>query len=326
MKILGIEGKGLLISVGFTIIMCGIVNYYCHMRVKNVEGSIIKQNQVLTSFITNVQNEIRKGGLIDDRIDVSSPEARNAVKNLENSKIEVSDDDSEYETEDDDSDSETEDDISEDDDENKEREIDLDDNENNFKVMNSTINDIKIVDILSGPLNEFTNNSKITELTDLEEITNFGNLRDKPDDDDDSNDDELDDDDSNDDELDDDDSNHDDSNDEIISGSQGIISISKEELDKINPSEIIVEDKQEHLVNVEEIVVEVSLDSPVEIDDESNDFIKKIVKNEDKVKTTNINKMKIDELREKVILTGLGTIESVKKLKKSDLIKLLTEK
>ena len=316
MKILGIEGKGLLISVGFTIIMCGIVTYYCHMRVKNVEGSIIKQNQVLTSFITNVQNEIRKGGLIDDRIDVSSPEARNAVKNLENSKIEVSDDDSEYETEDDDSDSETEDDISEDDDENKEREIDLDDNENNFKVMNSTINDIKIVDILSGPLNEFTNNSKITELTDLEEITNFGNLRDKPDDDDDSNDDELDD----------DDSNHDDSNDEIISGSQGIISISNEELDKINPSEIIVEDKQEHLVNVEEIVVEVSLDSPVEIDDESNDFIKKIVKNEDKVKTTNINKMKIDELRDKVILNGLGTVETIKKLKKTDLIKLLTEK
>jgi hypothetical protein len=72
--------------------MCGAVTYYCHMRVKNVEIALMKQNQVLTSFITNVQNEIRKGGLSDNRIDVSSPEARDAVKNIENSKIEVSDD------------------------------------------------------------------------------------------------------------------------------------------------------------------------------------------------------------------------------------------
>ena len=39
-----------------------------------------------------------------------------------------------------------------------------------------------------------------------------------------------------------------------------------------------------------------------------------------------INKMKIDDLREKVILSGLGTVESVKKLKKTDLITLLTNK
>jgi hypothetical protein len=85
MKLLGLEGKGLLISVGITIIMCGAVTYYCHMRVKNVEVALMKQNQVLTSFITNVQNEIRKGGLSDNKqVDVSSPEARNAVKNLEN--------------------------------------------------------------------------------------------------------------------------------------------------------------------------------------------------------------------------------------------------
>ena len=92
MKLICLEGKGLLISVGITIIMCGAVTYYCHMRVKNVEVALMKQNQVLTSFITNVQNEIRKGGLSDNRIDVSSPEARDAVKNIENSKIEVSDD------------------------------------------------------------------------------------------------------------------------------------------------------------------------------------------------------------------------------------------
>ena len=64
----------------------------------------------------------------------------------------------------------------------------------------------------------------------------------------------------------------------------------------------------------------------INLDAESSDFIKKIVKTEDKEKTSNINKMKIDDLREKVILSGLGTVESVKKLKKTDLITLLTNK
>jgi len=336
MKLFGIEGKGLLISVGITIIMCGAVTYYCHMRVKNVEVALMKQNQVLTSFITNVQTEIRKGGLSDNRIDVSSPEARDAVKNIENSKIEVSDDDSETdddETDDEDA-SETDDSASETDaSETGASETD----KNKIKVLNSTIKDIKIVDILVGSLNDFTSNNKIIELTDLEEITDFANLQDETDDDD--------------------------SDDESISDAESVTAISsKQELKKINLSEFIVEHKQEPLINsvnveeivvekivvekkqekkqekialeeiaveeiaVEEIAVEVSLDAHVDVDAESNDFIKKIVKTEDKEKekTSNINKMKIDDLREKAILSGLGTVESLKKCKKSDLITLLT--
>ena len=286
MKLIGLEGKGLLISVGITIIMCGAVTYYCHMRVKNVEVALMKQNQVLTSFITNVQNEIRKGGLSDhNQLDVSSPEARNAVKNIENSKIEVSDDSA---SETDDSEDET------------------DDNEDETDDNDEIIKDIKIVDILAGPLNDFTNSNKIIELTDLEEITDVVNLRDETEDDD--------------------------SDDESISETESVSDInSKQELKKINLSEFIVEHKEEPVVNVEEIAVEkiaveVSLDAhlDLDVDAESTDFIKKIVKTEDKEKTSNINKMKIDELREKAILSGLGTVESVKKLKKSDLITLFT--
>jgi len=321
MKLFGVENNGLLISVGITIIMCGAVTYYCHMRVKNVEVALMKQNQVLTSFITNVQNEIRKGGLSDNRVDVSSPEARDAVKNIENSKIEVSDDDasaSEDEHEDED---ETDDESASSSDSDSDSEDDSETCNNKIKVFNSTIKDIKIVDILAGSLNDFTSNNKIIELTDLEEITDFANLRDETEDDDDSDDESI-------------------SDAESISHSESVSAISsKQELKKINLSEFIVEHKQEPVVNVEEIVVEkisvdeisveeisveVSLDAHVDVDAESNDFIKKIVKTEDKEKTSNINKMKIDDLREKVILSGLGTVESVKKLKKSDLITLLT--
>jgi hypothetical protein len=301
MKLLGLEGKGLLISVGITIIMCGAVTYYCHMRVKNVEVALMKQNQVLSSFITNVQGEIRKGGLSDTRMDVSSPEARNAVKNLENSKIEVSDDsdsedEDEDETDDDASDSESESDSESASESGASESGASETDKNKIKVLNSTIKDIKIVDILAGSLNEFTSNNKIIELTDLEEITDFAHLRDETDDD---------------------------SDDDSISDVESISAISiEQEFKKINLSDIIVEHKQEPVVNslnVEEVHVDADVDAV------ADDFIKKIVKTEDKEKTSNINKMKIDDLREKVILSGLGTIESVKKLKKSDLITLLTE-
>jgi hypothetical protein len=315
MKLLGLEGKGLLISVGITIIMCGAVTYYCHMRVKNVEVALMKQNQVLSSFITNVQGEIRKGGLSDTRTDVSSPEARNAVKNLENSKIEVSDDDDDSASETDASETDaSETDASETDASETDDETDASETDDKTEMdhegsanKNSTIKDIKIVDIHlqhAGLLNDFTSNNKIIELTDLEEITEFVNIRDETDDD---------------------------SDDDSISDVESVSAISiNQEFKKINISDIIVDHKQEPLVNsvnVEEVVVEVDLVAVTEVDAESNDFIKKIVKTEDKEKekTSNINKMKIDDLREKVILSGLGTVESVKKLKKSDLITLLTE-
>ena len=301
MKLFGLEGKGLLISVGITIIMCGAVTYYCHMRVKNVEVALMKQNQVLSSFITNVQGEIRKGGLSDTRSDVSSPEARNAVKNLENSKIEVSDDSASEDEDEDETDDDASDSASASETES-ESESETDDETVDNK--NSTIKDIKIVDIQTGLLNEFTSNNKIIELTDLEEITDFANLREETDDD---------------------------SDDDSISDVESISAISIEpEFKKINLSEIIVEHKQEPVVNsvnVEEVDVVASADvhTGAGAGADADDFIKKIVKTEDKEKTSNINKMKIDELREKVILSGLGTVESVKKLKKSDLITLLTE-
>ena len=308
MKLFGIEGKGLLISVGITIIMCGAVTYYCHMRVKNVEVALMKQNQVLSSFITNVQSEIRKGGLIDNaHVDLSSPEARNAVKNLENSKIEVSDDesdcDSDSDDDEDDSASETDDSESDDDEDTDKNKIEI------SKSIKISKEDIKIVDIQAGTLNDFMNDNKII---DLEEITDFANLQDETD--------------------------EDDSDDDSISDNESVSAIAvkniKPEVKKINLSQaqVIVENKQEpevvnvNIINIEELLVEVDLDVNVDVDNDSNSFIKKIVKTEDKEKekTSNINKMKIDDLREKAVLSGLGTNESLKKLKKADLITLLT--
>lgn len=312
MKLLSLEGKGLLISVGITIIMCGAVTYYCHMRVKNVEVALMKQNQVLTSFITNVQNEIRKGGLSDNKqVDVSSPEARNAVKNLENKKIEVSDDSAsesdDSETEDETDASET--DASETDDSASETEADPSEadpseaDHNKIKVLNFIKEDLKFIDAHDN----FNTNSKIIELTDLEEITDFAMIHNETDDD---------------------------SDDESISDVESVSDTNnKLEFKKIILTDSIVDNNQEpavNILNLEEINVDSNNVDSNNVHEESTDFIKKIVKTEDKEKEkekiSNINKMKIDDLREKVILSGLGTVDSVKKLKKSDLITLLTNK
>ena len=333
MKLLGLEGKGLLISVGITIIMCGAVTYYCHMRVKNVEIALMKQNQVLTSFITNVQTEIRKGGLSDNRpLDLSSPEARDAVKHIENSKIEVSDDEDD-DSEDDDSDTDESDDDDSEDDAGASETGASETGDNNTKIKIGK-EDMKYVDIhdnfldihvkMSSLVNGFNTNSKIIELTDLEEITDFANLPDE---------------------------SEDDSDDDSISDTESINepkskpkseNRTKHEIKKINIAEVTVDNKKEHLINkdIEPKVVQAPTEPALElveavalalveaeIDLDSGDFIKKIVKTEDKEKekTSNINKMKIDDLREKAILSGLGTVDSLKKLKKSDLITLLTE-
>ena len=177
---------------------------------------------------------------------------------------------------------------------------------------------------MSSLVNGFNTNSKIIELTDLEEITDFANLPDE---------------------------SEDDSDDDSISDTESINepkskpkseNRTKHEIKKINIAEVTVDNKKEHLINkdIEPKVVQAPTEPALElveavalalveaeIDLDSGDFIKKIVKTEDKEKekTSNINKMKIDDLREKAILSGLGTVDSLKKLKKSDLITLLTE-
>ena len=60
MKICGTN----LIPILITIVSCGVIFMYFNMRLAEVKSAIDKQNRVLTSFITNVQNDIKNGGTI----------------------------------------------------------------------------------------------------------------------------------------------------------------------------------------------------------------------------------------------------------------------
>jgi len=60
MKICGTN----LVPIFITMVFCGFIFVYFNMRLAEVKNSIEKQNRVLTAFITNVQNDIRSGGMM----------------------------------------------------------------------------------------------------------------------------------------------------------------------------------------------------------------------------------------------------------------------
>jgi hypothetical protein len=93
-----------LIPIFITFLCCGAVFIYFSSRLNEVKFAVEKQNRVLTSFITNVQQDIRMSGTFSGGSNnLATPEAFAAAQKFENEKIVVSDDE-----DDSDSDSESE--------------------------------------------------------------------------------------------------------------------------------------------------------------------------------------------------------------------------
>ena len=53
-----------LVPIFVTIVFCGFIFIYFNMRLAEVKNAVEKQNKVLTAFITNVQSDIRSGGMM----------------------------------------------------------------------------------------------------------------------------------------------------------------------------------------------------------------------------------------------------------------------
>ena len=54
----GLEGSGFIVAIGLTLLVSGVVVYYCNSRLNSMETSIRNQNKVLGDFIAHVQEEI----------------------------------------------------------------------------------------------------------------------------------------------------------------------------------------------------------------------------------------------------------------------------
>lgn len=152
-----------------TLLFCGFLFIYFNTRLAQLKNAVEKQNRVLTSFITNIQSDIRGGGngcgssgrdnascdyeedegeiknIVISENNLASDEAVNAVRRLEREKIVVSDD-----SESEDSDSDSEDSDSEDSDDEKEV---LDD----IKVIKLQDNSEEVLVAVTEPLVELIN-------------------------------------------------------------------------------------------------------------------------------------------------------------------------
>ncbi len=169
------------IPILITLLCCGILFVYFNLRMTEIRQAVEKQNKVLTAFITNIQQDIRGGGMAtsfmgnSSNIPVSdslaSPIALQTAQ-----RIEVSDDDDD---DDDDDDSETENDT------DSESECECSDEEQN-KIIEETTKPIKLNDITlegvsvlafevvdnNNVSQDNTNSSSITEIT--EDIVDLG--------------------------------------------------------------------------------------------------------------------------------------------------------
>ena len=188
------QEKGVLISISLIFLLAGLIIYYVTSKFRKIEGTIAKQNDILSDFIINVRNEIGGapvggapvggapvgGAPVGDaqpndtkEILLSGPasndatiEAKLAAESYHASKIEVSDPDDE-------SDSESESDTDSD------EESDVETRQINLSPDNSSVapplDDVKVIEVVSDPVKEDELN--LAELSPIDITSDGSNIK-----------------------------------------------------------------------------------------------------------------------------------------------------
>ena len=85
---MGLFDRSFLITTGITAVICGAILYYINARMRELELALAKQNQVLSSFIANVQQEFRLRQQAETNISsLASKEAIQFVENMEKEQL-----------------------------------------------------------------------------------------------------------------------------------------------------------------------------------------------------------------------------------------------
>ena len=282
--------RSFLITTGITAVICGALFYYFNTRVRELELALVRQSQVLSSFISNVQQEFRAGSkstVVYDN-ELASPEAIRAV-NEEHKKIVISD--SECDSDDDDDDNES---VSDNDSVSDNESVSDNDEPTNIKVedipLDDTHNKLVVCDL---PSVGDTNTNDDIRVIDMSLVDNV--LLSDEDEDENSDDDES-------------DNEFEHVKDNIKIGNLNI------KVEKLNPVEKLdsldVTNVDATEVNATEVNVDVT---DVNVDANTNSL-------------ESYNDLKVDELRKIVVDKGLAKKEEAKKLKKNELLTTLLEK
>ena len=288
MSVFGNINTSLIVSIGITIILCGAIVYYYNSRLNNVEMAVARHNQAISSFIANIQNELmcRNGGKnIQQEVESEDLSTIEARNSARTSDNKiVVSDDSSSESDSDESDSDESDNESDNESANKLKIIDKNDNDNGNDNGNDNDN--------------IVNNIKAINLTDIMQLnTNYNN------------------------------------NNEIhhikLVDIQDLTSmfindnIYEIEDDESSVNDDIVEENIENIVNTENIENTENTENTINILKEIKVEALDLPKTTEQIPLKH-EQMRVDDLRKIVLDKNLITKDEVKKLKKPELLFLLT--
>jgi len=95
MNLFGLEGSGFIISLGITLLLSGLIMYYCVQRINSLEQSLVKQGEIIQTFIYKLNNLELQNNSIPHQSNLETN--FNADNQLVESKIDVSDDEDDEE-------------------------------------------------------------------------------------------------------------------------------------------------------------------------------------------------------------------------------------
>lgn len=90
MNLFGLEGSGFIISLGITLLLSGLIMYYCVQRINSLEQSLVKQGEIIQTFIYKLNNLELQNNSIPHQSNLETN--TNTNNELVESKIDVSDD------------------------------------------------------------------------------------------------------------------------------------------------------------------------------------------------------------------------------------------
>jgi len=324
-----------LISTGVTAVICGALYYYLNTKIRDLEQALVKQNQVLSSFIANVQQEFRgmaiartnggRGGANDMTIEIvensnelASPEALAAVAELDHKKIVITESECDSASEADASEADTDDD---DDDDDSASEVDAGEveiNDNKLIIRDLSLNDMKIIDMSSlgiSQLDIYTPERQSASEVDASEVDASEAEASEA-------------------EASEAEASESESESESDSEEDGFHRVTKIVMGDVNLNALnllniedlsSVSDKNSNTVFNELIPVQVDLSQvelslPEKVDLSLSAKVESLTET---IKTPKYDDLKVDELRKLVLEKGLAQKDEVKKLKKNELLAVL---
>jgi len=329
-----------LISTGVTAVICGALYYYLNTKIRDLEQALVKQNQVLSSFIANVQQEFRgmaiartnggRGGANDMTIEIvensnelASPEALAAVAELDHKKIVITESecDSASEADASEADASEADTDDDDDDDDSASEVDAGEveiNDNKLIIRDLSLNDMKIIDMSSlgiSQLDIYTPERQSASEVDASEVDASEAEASEA-------------------EASEAEASESESESESDSEEDGFHRVTKIVMGDVNLNALnllniedlsSVSDKNSNTVFNELIPVQVDLSQvelslPEKVDLSLSAKVESLTET---IKTPKYDDLKVDELRKLVLEKGLAQKDEVKKLKKNELLAVL---